>query len=226
MNNNQINAAIAITTKLLKSYFTAEKKALICTPHFHITSNRIIVQFFYYVSPQSSLFKYGPLITIENKTYKALIASITHLYPNITVELQGIRQYQPYINADILAQYVAINASKYGFHRIMTILLNVIPYIHPQKYNMQDNTQSSLPSCITGIKIQLSGLLTSIRNPPRKTVYTAYAGTFHGINTNSNSLKNSSNTVIDYGYSAIPHSFNNKSRIGAFNVKVWLCSTT
>jgi hypothetical protein len=124
-------------TALLKSFFSTSidkslAATLISTPVFKETSNTVTIQLFYYS-------KAG----VTDKALKTLSLLITQLYPaNITVDLQIVRLYQPYLNASILAQYIAINASKYGFHRIMAILLNAVPYAGVSTYRIDETTRS------------------------------------------------------------------------------------
>jgi hypothetical protein len=201
MNNHYITAQ-KITITLIKSFFTS-KNALISTPIFNISTNGITVQVFYYIGPTDLKITEASLKTLSNTISSLFIKESTYPH-NFTVELQVVRQYRPYSNANILAQYLAINASKYGFHRMMTILLNAVPYVNPDYLETVHNSNTNhVASCTTGVKVQLSGLLTSQRNRSRKTVYNASAGTFHGTNT-----------TIDFAQST------HKSRLGAFTVKV------
>lgn len=196
-----------IATILLKSFFSSNKEqTLMSTPIFKVTQTRVIIQLFYFLNPSegSSNLPGGSLKTVS------LAEAINQLYPHHQVELQIVRQYKPYLNASILAQYLAINASKYGFHRIMNLLLNMVPFMSSSVDSMStmNSTNIQVPSCITGIKVQLSGLLTSQRNRARKTVYSASVGSF---NTGPNHS-------VDYSYCT------SKSRVGAFTVKVWISS--
>jgi hypothetical protein len=135
-----------------------------------------------------------------------------------------VRQYQPYINASICAQYLAINASKYKFNRIITTLLKTIPFVNlntvislsGSQAIIQDSAVYDSMSSIVGVKVQLSGLLSTSPNYARKTVYTASAGTLSKnlSITLPNSLSVSAHTVVDYANSTT------KSRVGAFTVKV------
>ena len=68
---------------------------------------------------------------------------------------------------------------------------------------ISDGSVAGVGGTLMGVKIQLSGLLTTQRNAPRKTVSTASAGTFHG-----------SNVTVEYSCSTL------KSALGAYTVKV------
>lgn len=134
------------------------------------------------------------------------------------VELRIVRLHQPYLNSNILAQYLAVNASKYGFARLRQSLLSAIPCAGKTTNGQIDSAvagkanlhtaSGNLPtSAIIGIKVQLSGLLTTQRNAPRKTVSTVSVGTF-----NSGVLDGT--TTVDYASST------SKSTLGAYTVKV------
>jgi hypothetical protein len=88
---------------------------------------QVKIQLFYYQSSQGS--------DLSNVSLKALINGLTKIYEElysqpVIVELEVVRQYRPYMNAEILAHYLAINASKYGFNRMINFVLNALHYIH------------------------------------------------------------------------------------------------
>lgn len=190
-------------------------RALINTPVFLVNQGgkQVTVQLSYYLASNAPSF--------TSNTLKTLINALTQVYGSVTgqpisVQLELVRQHQPYMDASILAQYLAINLSKHGFSRIMNLLLNAVPYLSPNyAFNL---------SYITGVKVQLSGLLTSQRNRSRKTVYTVSAGTFHNNSSHlrwdlsskasTGELDTNNLVTIDYG------SYTSKSGLGAFTVKV------
>ena len=187
-------------TTIIKSFFG---KVLSSTPVFRVSSNRVILQLFYYNSGKIQLFSDIALNTLG--------IVLSELYPNKTLELRFIRLQHPYLNSSILSQYLAINASKYNFNRLQNILLCAVPIV---KSNVQDKTNilsQNSNRFVTGVKVQLSGLLTTQRAAPRKTVYTASVGTF-----SANALTRS--LIVEYANTA------SKSRDGAFNIKVWISS--
>lgn len=199
-------------TQVLNSFFNVQGeggRALINTPVFLVSQGgkRVTVQLSYYLASSAQSF--------SSSTLKTLINTLTQVYGSvagqpISVQLELVRQHQPYMDASILAQYLAINLSKHGFSRIMNLLLNAVPYLSPNyAFNL---------SYITGVKVQLSGLLTSQRNRSRKTVYTVSAGTFHNNSLSSKAsageLDTNNLVTINYG------SYTSKSGLGAFTVKV------
>ena len=201
---------------LLKSYFNP-KSVLINTPTFQVFRNtngiQLTIQLFYYSANNEDL---------SRNSLNNLVTSLTELYENaygepVNVEMELVRQSRPYLDAEILAHYLAINASKYGFNRLINSVLNVVPYASGK------NESNHHPQSICGIKIQLSGLLTSQRNRSRKSVYTASAGTFHScpgvseILTTNNGISTASNIqALNIQYA----SHTTKSRLGSFTVKI------
>jgi ribosomal protein S3 len=210
--NTNLDGANKTATQLLKSYFNP-KSILINDPVFLIshtaTGLQVTVQLSYY---QAVLAGNNLILAGRTDRINALTNALTQVYESavslkgqksVKVQLELVRKYRPYMDASILAQYLAINASKHGFNRMMNLLLNAVPYLNPDyAFNL---------SCITGVKVQLSGLLTSQRNRSRKSVYTASAGTF---SQTSNDVALVNNIAIDYA------SHTSKSRLGAFTVKV------
>lgn len=207
--NKQINydAANKKATLIINSFFKssgiAGLHALISTPNFLIIQDKqVTVQLLYYIAPNT--YPNGGLQSLSSHM-TTLTQALEQVYSTpeqpVVVQLELVRQYHPYMDATILAQYLAINLSKHGFSRVTNLLLNAVPYLNPTaQFNL---------SCITGVKVQLSGLLTSQRNRSRKSVYTASAGTFH-----SSSSTYISELVTDYA------SYTSKSGLGAFTVKV------
>ena len=194
-----IQSSNRAATTIIKSFFG---KVLSSTPLFRVSSNRVIVLIFYYKTDQGS----AGAGQFSNNALDTLGGVLSELYPNITLELRFTQLQQPYLNSSILAQYLAINASKYSFDRLQNLLLFAVSAVKP---NSTEQERNSLPY-LTGVKVQLSGLLTTQRAAPRKTVYTASVGTFSGFASTS---KNN-NMTIEYS------NCTSKSRDGAFNIKV------
>lgn len=188
-----LNAAQKRSTALLESFF---RDSLISAPIYRGSNTEMTISLFYFHEQRGQPYSQQALLDLSD--------AISELYPSGTrIALRPIRIHQPYQNAQILARYLALNGNRHGFNRMQNTLLNVVPFVRA------DLTNAPLPSHITGIKVQLSGLLTTQRQAPRKTVSSAQAGTFHGVNVKT-----------DYGMSE------NKSRLGAFCVKVWISSAT
>jgi hypothetical protein len=215
-------AAQRTATDLLKAYFAssagASDNTLISTPTYSVTSDNVVVQLFSYLPGLSASSigglqssPYGPgghpaktSTKLTAPSLNSLVAALSRLFSstltpsisaNVPVQLRIVRLHHPYLNSSILAQFLAMNASKYGFARLRHYVLSAIPL-----------TTISTPlagSSILGVKVQVSGLLTTQRMAPRKTVSTVSAGTFHGPGTH-----------VDYS------SHTSKSALGSYTVKV------
>lgn len=189
-----LSAAHVAATKIIGAFLG---KALHSVPTYNVSSDSVIVHLFYYSTART---------VFTNLALSALGTTLSRLYPNLTVQLRFVRLQRPYYNASILAQYLAINAAKYGFNRLENTLLNVV------LTQINSDLSTGMASKIKGVKIQLSGLLTTQRAAPRKTVFTSSLGTFN----NSSAAKTQ---VVTHGIST------SKSRIGAFTVKTIVAST-
>lgn len=98
-----------------------------------------------------------------------------------------------------------MNASKYSFNRIFDMLKNSISTSHvPVSSEPGDNNALNPISHITGIKIKLSGRLTTQRSGPRQTVQAGRIGS---------SAKGIYSTT-DYSQCT------SKNKLGAFTIKV------
>lgn len=139
---------------------------------------------------------------LNSTSLNSLVAALSRLFSSTTdlqvpVQLRIVRLHHPYLNSSILAQFLALNASKYGFARLRQYVLNSIPL------STIASTQNTNTNSVLGVRVQVSGLLTTQRMAPRKTVSTVSAGTFHGPGTH-----------VDYS------SHTSKSALGSYTVKV------
>jgi hypothetical protein len=211
------------TNDLLKAYFASyysaeDPRTLISTPTYSVTSESVVVQLFSYSSAITRFAKStGPAKEspkLTGSSLNSLVAALSRLFTSVsgtrnpatdgnavTVQLRIVRLHHPYLNSSILAQFLALNASKYGFARLRHYVLSVIP-LTTTTVNGTFSPQSA-ESSILGVKVQVSGLLTTQRMAPRKTVSTVSAGTFHGPGTH-----------VDYS------SHTSKSALGSYTVKV------
>jgi len=202
-------AAQRTATDLLKSYFASyyspeDPRTLISTPTYSVTSENVVVQLFAYSSAITRFAKTtGPVKPSPKLTGSALnnlVEALSRLFTaagsnTVSVQLRIVRLHHPYLNSSILAQFLAVNASKYGFARLRHYVLSAIP--------LSTTTTQTVESSILGVKVQVSGLLTTQRMAPRKTVSTVSAGTFHGPGTH-----------VDYS------THTSKSALGSYTVKV------
>jgi len=206
-------------TKLLKAYFAScytpeDTRTLISSPTYSVTTEKVAVQLFTYESSITRFTKSAnPVKSTSKLTDSALnqlVAALSRLFTalmrpttintsagtnTVPVQLRIVRLHHPYLNSSILAQFLALNASKYGFARLRHYVLSAIP--------LTTISNPTTDSVILGVKVQVSGLLTTQRMAPRKTVSTVTTGTFHGPNTH-----------VDYS------SHTSKSALGSYTVKV------
>jgi len=200
-------------TDLIKAYFAScstptDTRTLISTPTYSVTPEKVAVQLFTYESSITRFSKAANLVKSTSKltssALNSLVAALSRLFTStinasatnpVPVQLRIVRLHHPYLNSSILAQFLALNASKYGFARLRHYVLSAIP--------LTTIANPTTDSVILGVKVQVSGLLTTQRMAPRKTVSTVTKGTFHGPNTH-----------VDYS------SHTSKSALGSYTVKV------
>ncbi|CAG8776442.1 32029_t:CDS:1 [Gigaspora margarita] len=148
---------------------------------------------------------------------------LSKLY-NKDVEFNLIKQHYPYLNSKILAQYIALNASRYRFRQIRRSLFKKIPLVGGNQQQNDLNATSALkwiqlsrlgqqilPTHLSGVKIQISGRMSLRKGSARTSVVNKSIGSFR-----FHSLEN---TMIDYA------KVERKNQNGAFCVKVWLSSS-
>jgi hypothetical protein len=213
--STKLVAAQRTATDLIKAYFAScftpeDPRTLISTPTYSVTPENVTVQLFSYESSITRFTKsVGPTKSpskLSDSALNSLVAALSRLFSStlnpsvlgstpVPVQLRIVRLHHPYLNSSILAQFLALNASKYGFARLRHYVLSAIP--------LTTISNPTTESIILGVKVQVSGLLTTQRMAPRKTVSTVSTGTFHGLNTH-----------VDYS------SHTTKSALGSYTVKV------
>ena len=137
------------------------------------------------------------------KNFSDLSITLAQLYQK-EVNVISTRLYYPYLNSDILCQYLAYNAPSNTFMDFQEAILTS-PSLH----------KTNLPAHIHGIKVQLSGRLVTETVIPRITVKSCLIGSFQTQGATNNTVL--SQACIDYS------KFTTKNELGAFTVKVWIC---
>ena len=118
------------------------------------------------------------------------------------MEVRLIRLNHSALDSSIFAQYLTANAGKYAFNRILDMLKGSLPTVVSEG---SVNNSSALPaSHITGVKIKLSGRLTTQRSSPRQTVQAGRLGS------------SAKGGTVDYSQHTA------KNKLGAFTMKVWI----
>nr|YP_010568250.1 ribosomal protein S3 [Cutaneotrichosporon mucoides]UZC57683.1 ribosomal protein S3 [Cutaneotrichosporon mucoides] len=186
-------------TSIIEKFFSAIK-ILSSKPKFNIGVNKVDINLFYYLKPnKNNKYEYR----LDENTINNLGDLLSKLFKR-QVELRFIKIGNPYLDRNILAQYIGKNASLYNFRRLKNTAIrntNIIKYLDP--YNIFN---TNLPSNIIGLKIIFSGRLVTERLRPRMTVSTAKIGSF----------TSDKNLFIEY------RSYTGKNTRGAFTVKVWI----
>lgn len=165
------------------------RKVYLSKIHFSLESNSVIIHFSYYSS-----------VAILGEDLAKISLILGKLYQR-EVKIIATKLHYPYLNSTILAQYLAQNSRSNNFLQFQEAILSY-PSLH----------LSSLPSSIAGMKIQLSGRITTEAVIPRITVKSSLLGAF-----TSKTVGNSKNPFhIDYG------KYTTKNELGAFTIKVWI----
>lgn len=216
-----------IALKIIKHYF---QFALISKPKLNKDSNKIVINFYYFlnlpISKGKNSYKQSRIInsslqeSLNPKAIKFsnLILKLSNLYGK-PVELRPVRIHYPYLNSYILAQYIALNIKKGKFNMITRNLFKKAKLIKPSNIKNNINNIKDLikysstrfnPQYLSGIKIVISGRLSQRKAASRTSIVRRSIGTL--------SL-NSSNSLID------ANKFTFKGKNGAATVKIWLAST-
>ena len=160
--------------------------------------------------------------------YYKLIPKLSKLYGK-SVELRPVRIHYPYLNSYILAQYVAFNIKSGNLNNISRNLFKKAKLIKSNRISKQLNLRSNNinntpllwknfikysseilnPQYLTGIKLQISGRLSSRKSASRTRVVRKSIGTLRLSSCDSN---------IDASQ------FHFKTKNGAATVKIWLSS--
>lgn len=172
--------------------FFSKYDSLVGKPVFTVNSDKVIIQLFYYNSLNTA--------NISNTSVIALGDALTRCWGR-TVQLRLIQLNHSALDSSIFAQYLTANGAKHSFNRILEMLKSNLPTVISE-----GSTEVTGSSHITGVKIKLSGRLTTQRSSPRQTVQAGRIG----------SSAKGSNSTIDYSQHTA------KNKLGAFTMKVWI----
>lgn len=209
VRNNMLWEKDAAAKATLKHFF---QKHLTSTPAFKHSPSRVTIQLFYYVDPA-----FGNASSFKLDALEKLIGSF---YPNKFVDLRLTQLHYPYMNAEILAQFLTVNAERNGWSMVNRRFFKTAPIVKaPLPHNMPFATQwtsllpqlsnGQLTSAIQGIKYQVSGRLGRRKGASRTQVMRKSLGTFQFTSHKS---------LVDVGR----HTFANKN--GSITVKVWIAT--
>jgi hypothetical protein len=220
------------TANKLIAHFFSPINALASKPVYTVTADSVIIYVFYYI-PLAGQGLNNNTVNNLGEALSGLFSSITpasvfdkkrsarSVLPFFfdekknkrekAVELRLVKLHYPYLNSYILAQYIASNAQNYKLAKILRRLFSYVAPVKNTSRIFSENTQlealsSVLPSHIVGLKVRVSGRLTTERSRPRQTVQTAEIGSFSKSNL----------SLVD------TDSFTTNNKKGAFTVKVWI----
>lgn len=155
--------------------------------NYKILPNKIVIRIPYFIAdlqPEQKGDHFYKLVS----AIKSALGMLSNVSPRtLELELRFIQVRYPYLESNILNQYIAINTSKYNFNRIQRMLYSALPNSSSAgkdlpKITTIDRTLLTPNSApITGIKMELAGRLTTQRSIPRKTVSSAHAGKFNKV---------------------------------------------
>ncbi|KAF7731434.1 Cullin-3 [Apophysomyces ossiformis] len=209
VRNNLLWEKDGAAKEALKHYF---QHHLTSTPAFLHSPSRITIQMYYYADPNFS--------NLADYKLEPLEKLLTSLYPNKHVDMRLIRVHYPYMNAEILAQYLTINANRSSWSILTRKFMKGVPMVkpplpHDMPFAVQWNSllphvnNGQLTSAIQGVKYQVSGRLGRRKGASRTQVMRKSLGTFQFTSHKS---------LVDAGR----HTFANKN--GSITVKVWIAS--
>ena len=165
-------------TSLLAIYFSNMKKQhkglIFSNPKYSNTSTKITVEIFYYIAQPKHAIKIIPNMQniFQNNVTIALKDTINSICGK-EVALQFIRIHYPYFNSSIFSQYLSHNAFANTFVQFQNSILT-----------SPSRNASALPGSLSGIRIQVSGRMTTERIVPRITQKSYGVGTTHNAKTN------------------------------------------
>ena len=200
-------------------------KILISKPKFQHSTNEVQITLFYYYNdenPQAKDFVQHHYLK-ESKVLE-LCKSLSSLVFKKKVNLNLIRVRYPYMNSQILAQYLCGKTDKNKFSQLCDALVSKSS-VKVGLFGVvgKEGEKYILPSYIDSICLELSGRIGSERVVPRMTkqVYRMDSpNTNSGISLQMSNVSADSlnNKVEDFGkYTA-------KNHLGSFTLKVWITS--
>lgn len=166
-----VDSLNGIAEKIIEGYFLGLQNYLISKIQFSTNTNKVEIQFFYYVSTASANKKnrFTKKTFLKSKDLVMLTKDLENLY-NKEVKLSINRIHYPYLNAIILSKYLCNNASSNNFLEFTESIFK-----YPKYYAVL------LPYYIVGIKLSLHGRLVTQRQIPRKTTNMKVQGTLSSL---------------------------------------------
>lgn len=214
-NTYNENLLQKVATQIMRAYFSNSfTNILISNPVFNFGVNKVNINLFYY---------YNNINTdvLTNTKLGALCDTLSQLFQK-EVNVDMIRIHYPYMNSQILAQYLCGKTDKTKFVQLCDALVSKSS-LKVALYGKSGSDNFILPSYMDSIRLELSGRLASERVVPRltKQVYRMDSpNTNTGIYLQQAGLSSDTiqNKVVDYG------KYTSKNHLGAYTLKVWITS--
>lgn len=228
-NNRMLTNLEKVSTQILQSYFgniqVSVKKegtkryvstnVLISSPIYNQSNNKVNITLFYY-------HKNNQMEILSQEKLQELCKTLSLIFHK-EVHIEMIRVHYPYMNSQILAQYLVNNASKKNFLKFSDAILTY-PSLKAGVYGKAGEEDSFiLSSYIQNIRLELSGRLVTEKVVPRvtkKIAQIANPNADSGVYLLEAGLSNDTveNVVVDYG------KVTSKNELGSFTLKVWITS--
>ena len=216
-NTYNENLLQKVATQIMRAYFSNSfTNILISNPVFNFGVNKVNINLFYY---------YNNINTdvLTNTKLGALCDTLSQLFQK-EINVDMIRIHYPYMNSQILAQYLCGKTDKNKFSQLCDALVSKSS-VKVGLFGVvgKEGEKYILPSYIDSICLELSGRIGSERVVPRMTkqVYRMDSpNTNSGISLQMSNVSADSlnNKVEDFGkYTA-------KNHLGSFTLKVWITS--
>ena len=200
-NKGKQNSSVGINKNvytLLESTFLS-MSSLISKPIIIITSNKVVIQLFYYLNKyysSNSLGSHNKLLNINNDKLQSLCLNLSKIYKK-PVELELDRLHYPYHDSNILSNMIGLISNIVKLRFIIKKLFTIAKI-------KKTNKSSIIPSYLSGFKIRVAGRLLTQRVIPRLTVKTIQRGT----------LARGKAKFVDSAR------FSNKNKRGSFSITV------
>ena len=198
-------------------------KILISNPMYDHSANGVNITVFYYYNDNPRVENYVKMHYLCEDHLKVISNQLSMVFKK-SAHLHLIRVHYPYMNSQILAQYLCGKTDKNKFSQLCDALVSKSS-VKVGLFGVvgKEGEKYILPSYIDSICLELSGRIGSERVVPRMTkqVYRMDSpNTNSGIslqmsNVSADSLKNK---VVDYGH------YTAKNHLGSFTLKVWITS--
>lgn len=198
-------------------------KILISNPIYNIGDNQVDITLFYYYNNEPEIQNFIKSHYLREEHLEVLSKQLSLVF-NKHVHLNLIRVHYPFMNSQILAQYLCGKTDKNKFTQLCDALVAKTSIkVALFGKSCSDKENHILPAYIDSIRLELSGRVASERVVPRLTKQSYRMdspNTNSGIylqqaNLSSDTIKNK---VVDYG------KYTSKNHLGSYTLKVWITS--